>query len=156
MVLTCLAAGELARRRGIAWHTHIGNIVLGHALLHKDAKTLTPMTNSQEENFEKAAVWLREADGLLITAGAGMGVDSGLPDFRGRDGFWSAYPALRNHGLSFEDMANSARFADVRKLSAWARANSIHRTDKRIREQHGCTVIPWFAAQCSKSSAAAC
>ncbi len=28
-----------------------------------------------------AADWIREADGILITAGAGMGVDSGLPDF---------------------------------------------------------------------------
>ncbi|MBJ9658614.1 Sir2 family transcriptional regulator [Burkholderia multivorans] len=47
-----------------------------------------------------------------------MGVDSGLPDFRGRDGFWRAYPALRQHGLSFEDMANPARFAQHPKL-AW-------------------------------------
>jgi NAD-dependent SIR2 family protein deacetylase len=34
------------------------------------------------------------ADGLLITAGAGMGVDSGLPDFRCENGFWRAYPSL--------------------------------------------------------------
>ena len=27
--------------------------------------------------------------------GAGMGVDSGLPDFRGDQGFWKAYPGLR-------------------------------------------------------------
>ncbi|WOD17122.1 SIR2 family NAD-dependent protein deacylase [Paraburkholderia kirstenboschensis] len=47
-----------------------------------------------------------------------MGVDSGLPDFRGRDGFWRAYPALWNQGLSFEDMANPARFAEHPKL-AW-------------------------------------
>ncbi|MFM0337993.1 SIR2 family NAD-dependent protein deacylase [Paraburkholderia fungorum] len=47
-----------------------------------------------------------------------MGVDSGLPDFRGRDGFWRAYPALRHHGLSFEDMANPARFAEHPEL-AW-------------------------------------
>jgi hypothetical protein len=33
--------------------------------------------------FEQAAEWIRHADGLLITAGAGMGVDSGLPDYRG-------------------------------------------------------------------------
>ena len=44
--------------------------------------------------IEQAASLIKDADGLLITAGAGMGVDSGLPDFRGREGFWRAYPAL--------------------------------------------------------------
>ncbi|WP_434112086.1 SIR2 family NAD-dependent protein deacylase [Paraburkholderia caffeinilytica] len=58
------------------------------------------------DKFKRVASWLREADGLLITAGAGMGVDSGLPDFRGADGFWRAYPALRKHRLTFQDMAN--------------------------------------------------
>ncbi|WP_429526858.1 SIR2 family NAD-dependent protein deacylase [Paraburkholderia youngii] len=71
-----------------------------------------------DEKLEKAAGWLREADGLLITAGAGMGVDSGLPDFRGQEGFWRAYPALRHKGLSFEDMADPARFAEHPEL-AW-------------------------------------
>ncbi|CAN5722813.1 hypothetical protein BH11PSE12_BH11PSE12_17260 [soil metagenome] len=37
--------------------------------------------------YETAAELLSQADGLLITAGAGMGVDSGLPDFRGNAGF---------------------------------------------------------------------
>ena len=32
------------------------------------------------EVLERACRWLSEADGLLVT-GAGMGVDSGLPDF---------------------------------------------------------------------------
>lgn len=76
------------------------------------------MTDLLNEKLEKAASWLREADGLLVTAGAGMGVDSGLPDFRGRAGFWRAYPALRHQGLSFEDMANPARFSEHPKL-AW-------------------------------------
>jgi len=44
--------------------------------------------------FARAAEYIVQADGLLITAGAGMGVDSGLPDFRGKNGFWHAYPAL--------------------------------------------------------------
>jgi NAD-dependent SIR2 family protein deacetylase len=52
-----------------------------------------------------AATLIREADGLLITAGAGMGVDSGLPDFRGDEGFWKAYPALAKAGLSFTSIA---------------------------------------------------
>jgi hypothetical protein len=41
-----------------------------------------------QEKLERAAMALREADGLVISAGAGMGVDSGLPDFRGDQGFW--------------------------------------------------------------------
>lgn len=34
---------------------------------------------------------LHSADCLLITAGTGMGVDYGLPDFRGNSGMWQAY-----------------------------------------------------------------
>jgi NAD-dependent SIR2 family protein deacetylase len=68
--------------------------------------------------FRQAAQWLRNADGMLITAGAGMGVDSGLPDFRGPEGFWRAYPALRHHGYSFEEMANPEGFARHPRL-AW-------------------------------------
>lgn len=60
--------------------------------------------------IQQAADLIHHADSLLITAGAGMGVDSGLPDFRGDDGFWRAYPALRQAGLSFIDMAAPAHF----------------------------------------------
>ena len=58
------------------------------------------------DSVERAAVAIRNADALLIGAGAGMGVDSGLPDFRGNEGFWKAYPPLRKLGLSFERIAN--------------------------------------------------
>lgn len=53
----------------------------------------------------RAARLIAGADGLLITAGAGLGVDSGLPDFRGREGFWRAYPALARARIDFEDAA---------------------------------------------------
>ena len=36
-----------------------------------------------EETFRTAAQAIRAARALVVTAGAGMGVDSGLPDFRG-------------------------------------------------------------------------
>ncbi len=39
-----------------------------------------------------------------------MGVDSDLPDFRGPEGFWRAYPAYRRLGFDFAEMANAARF----------------------------------------------
>jgi len=53
---------------------------------------------------------LRSARALLIGAGAGMGVDSGLPDFRGTEGFWRAYPAYAKLGLDFASMANPRWF----------------------------------------------
>ena len=44
--------------------------------------------------LEHAADLISQADALIVAAGAGMGVDSGLPDFRGTEGFWKAYPVL--------------------------------------------------------------
>lgn len=32
-----------------------------------------------------------------------MGVDSGLPDFRGTEGFWRAYPPMAKLNLRLED-----------------------------------------------------
>jgi NAD-dependent SIR2 family protein deacetylase len=61
--------------------------------------------------FNKAASILREAEIFVITAGAGMGVDSGLPDFRGDTGFWKAYPAYSRMGISFVECANPQYFA---------------------------------------------
>jgi NAD-dependent SIR2 family protein deacetylase len=63
----------------------------------------------------RCAEAIAEADGLLVTAGAGMGVDSGLPDFRGTQGFWRAYPALGRARIAFEAIASPAAFdADAR------------------------------------------
>lgn len=62
--------------------------------------------------LEHAASIIRDAEVFVITAGAGMGVDSGLPDFRGDRGFWRAYPAYSRLGLSFVDCADPCHFAD--------------------------------------------
>jgi NAD-dependent SIR2 family protein deacetylase len=64
-----------------------------------------------EELLRRAAEAVRSADAILIGAGAGMGVDSGLPDFRGTQGFWSAYPLYAKLGLDFPSMANPRWFA---------------------------------------------
>ena len=63
-----------------------------------------------EQMLAKAATAISSADALIITAGAGMGVDSGLPDFRGDHGFWNAYPMYRRLGLSFVQAANPEHF----------------------------------------------
>lgn len=69
--------------------------------------------------IEEAKKIIDAADAVIITAGAGMGVDSGLPDFRGQEGFWRAYPTARELGLSFSQMANPSWFKSDPKL-AWA------------------------------------
>ena len=66
--------------------------------------------SSTETLFAQAAEAIAKADGLLVTAGAGMGVDSGLPDFRGSEGFWNAYPALARARIGFTSIANPAAF----------------------------------------------
>jgi NAD-dependent SIR2 family protein deacetylase len=66
--------------------------------------------------LEQAADALRRAEALLIGAGAGMGVDSGLPDFRGPEGFWKAYPAFR--GRQFAELSNPRWFDEDPEL-AW-------------------------------------
>jgi NAD-dependent SIR2 family protein deacetylase len=63
-----------------------------------------------ESALRQAAEAIRTADALLIGAGAGMGVDSGLPDFRGDEGFWRAYPPFARRKLSFVDLANPVWF----------------------------------------------
>lgn len=71
-----------------------------------------------EADIERCATLIAAADGILIAAGAGMGVDSGLPDFRGNAGFWRAYPVLSAAGIEFQDIANPAAFRKSPQL-AW-------------------------------------
>jgi NAD-dependent SIR2 family protein deacetylase len=68
------------------------------------------------ERIEAAADAIRTADALLIGAGAGMGVDSGLPDFRGPEGFWKAYPPFR--GREFAELSTPHWF-DTDPELAW-------------------------------------
>ena len=42
------------------------------------------------EKLAQAAEWIRNARCMVVAAGAGMGIYSGLPDFRGDNGFWRA------------------------------------------------------------------
>ena len=69
--------------------------------------------------YEIAAEKIIKADACIITSGAGMGVDSGLPDFRGDEGFWRAYPRVGKLGIPFSRMANPDWFIDKPEL-AWA------------------------------------
>lgn len=70
------------------------------------------MTTDTQQHIEKIANAIRNADGVVITAGAGMGVDAGIPDFRGKSGLWTAE---KDNFMKFSD--GSAW--EERPLEAW-------------------------------------
>lgn len=103
-------------------------------------------TDIDPSAFERCAALLAEADGLLVTAGAGMGVDSGLPDFRGTAGFWRAYPALARAQVHFEDIANPRAFAADPRL-AWGFYGHRLALYRTTLPHAGFRLLQTFAAQ---------
>ena len=104
------------------------------------------------ELLAQAAAWIRDAEALIIAAGAGMGVDSGLPDFRGNEGFWNAYPPFRHLGLKFTDLANPAWFHDDPPL-AWGFYGHRLNLYRRTQPHAGFALLRKWAA--AKSAGAA-
>ena len=64
------------------------------------------------DEIQRAADLISQADAILVTAGAGMSVDSGLPDFRGDEGFWKAYPPYKALDVGFTQMSSPAWFRE--------------------------------------------
>jgi NAD-dependent SIR2 family protein deacetylase len=93
------------------------------------------VATSLEDSLKAAAEAIAQADGLIVAAGAGMGVDSGLPDFRGPQGFWRAYPPFAKLGLRFEQLADP-RWFDRDPPLAWGfyghRRNAYRAADPHV------------------------
>lgn len=62
------------------------------------------------ELIARAADAIERATVLIFTSGAGMGVDSGLPDYRGTEGFYRAYPPYEKAGLTYMTIATPKWF----------------------------------------------
>ncbi len=102
------------------------------------------MEEQHQWAIAQAAAWLHDADGLLVTAGAGMGVDSGLPDFRGNEGLWRAYPALGAAQISFESIANPASFHEDPAL-AWGFYGHRLKLYRKIEPHAGFAILRRWA-----------
>jgi len=68
------------------------------------------MSAARAQLIKNAVASFRQAEAIVVTCGAGMGVDSGLPDFRGDKGFWKEYPPIAERGLSFIECADPEHF----------------------------------------------
>jgi NAD-dependent SIR2 family protein deacetylase len=97
-----------------------------------------------EQALDCAARMIAGSDAILLGAGAGMGVDSGLPDFRGNRGFWRAYPPYEQLGLDFVSLANPRWFKDDPEL-AWGFYGHRMELYRRTEPHRGFTILRgWF------------
>jgi NAD-dependent SIR2 family protein deacetylase len=78
-----------------------------------------PVSDHARRTARRVAELICRADALLVTAGAGMSVESGLPDFRDLRWFWDSYPPFESLGATFEQFAQPASFDDTPEM-AWA------------------------------------
>ncbi|BBM82185.1 SIR2 family NAD-dependent protein deacylase [Candidatus Uabimicrobium amorphum] len=60
--------------------------------------------------YQQCAEVIASSEVMFIHSGAGIGVDSGLPDYRGNKGFWNCYPMYEKLGIDFVDAANPYQF----------------------------------------------
>eukprot|EP00439_Symbiodinium_sp_Y106_P052373 s2721_g7.t1 len=85
-------------------------------LEQRDANHVPPPQTAAEVSaaVEAAAEAVANCDVLIFTAGAGMGVDCGLPDFRGSSGLFKD----REVAMTYEEMSDDKWFAED-PLFAW-------------------------------------
>jgi NAD-dependent SIR2 family protein deacetylase len=108
-------------------------------------------TLAGSDAVRRAAGAIAGADGIIIGAGAGMGVDSGLPDFRGREGFWRAYPPYAHLGLDFAAMANPRWFREDPAL-AWGFYGHRVNLYRNARPHEGFAILrEWSAGKAAGS-----
>ncbi|ELT91158.1 hypothetical protein CAPTEDRAFT_229030 [Capitella teleta] len=100
-------------------------------------------------DLHKAASAIRNAKALVITAGAGMSVDSGLPDFRGAKGFWREYPPLKKLGINLQDM-NNPRWFNKDPQVAWGFFAHCHNMYKSTEPHEGFNIIKSWVKRMDK------
>lgn len=76
------------------------------------------MSKATKENINKFKEYINECDALLIVAGAGMGIDSGLPDYRGPSGLWNTWHPAKEYNMTYEQLSRHEQFESNPEL-AW-------------------------------------
>ena len=70
------------------------------------------------ENIQKIGDIIKNSDCLLIVAGAGMGIDSGLPDYRGPNGLWNTWHPAKTLNMTYDKLSTHENFIEDPEL-AW-------------------------------------
>ncbi len=94
------------------------------------------MNRDTQSLISQSAKILEEAEALIITAGSGIGIDSGLPNYNDPNVFKNLFPKLGLENISFAQMANPAWFTKNPKR-AWAFYASLKETYAQTEPHNG-------------------
>lgn len=110
-----------------------------------DARYAQPRTDL-EFQVRRALELLKRSDAVVVAAGAGTGVDSGLKVFQGSEGFWKAYPALGRAGIGFTQIASPQAFRDMPER-AWGFYGHRLALYRKTRPHQGVKVLGKWGAK---------
>lgn len=105
-----------------------------------------PPPSALRESLLIGALQLSRADAVIINAGAGFALESGIPDLRTSDGFKSAFPAFAEMGLTLQDLATPARFKTDPKL-AWGFYGSRYKICLDAKPHKGYSILHHYSTQ---------
>lgn len=98
------------------------------------------LTQNTTRTIERAADAIANAQCLILAAGAGMGVDSGLPDFRGRGGLYAEDSIFTSYGYSINQLVSPALLYEQPRL-AWGVMTVMHRLFKNATPHTGFEIL---------------
>ena len=81
-----------------------------------------------DEQFDKLSKLLFKSKRLVILTGAGISTSSGLPDFRGDNGFWKA-----NKPIGFQEFLSNSES----RVTSWKRNIELNNKLREIKPNAG-------------------
>lgn len=94
------------------------------------------MNRPLKEAVSKSLQTIKDSSALLIVAGAGMGIDSGLPDYRGPNGLWNTWHPARKLKMRYEDLSTHQLFESDPSL-AWGFQSYLTRLYHQLEPHQG-------------------
>lgn len=90
--------------------------------------------------IEKIAQLIQSADAIVIFAGAGMGVDSGLEQYRGENGLWKKSIRINDTEVNYYDLMKVEAFRETPEL-AWGLIGFLMEKYDKTQPHQGFTIL---------------